>query len=258
MVCKKCGSDTFIDKGDWKVCVNCGAEIFDTNEGESPTQLAEREAEEKAEAQSEKGNEKNGGKDKPEQSKMKEVIDFLTPIIIAVIVAVLLKTLVFANAVVPTGSMLDTIQLQDRVIASRLAYVDDEVERGDIVIFINPDYDEDMPQSYGNEKYYVKRVIGLPGETVQIVNGATYITTADGEQYVLDESKYLREKAYGDFGPYEVPEGSYFMMGDNRNESHDARYWNNKYVEKDGIIGKVIFRYYRQGAGLSEMFGKVE
>ena len=48
------------------------------------------------------------------------------------------------------------------------------------------------------------------------------------------------------------------MMGDNRNESHDARYWNNKYVEKDGIIGKVIFRYYRQGAGLSEMFGKVE
>ena len=157
----------------------------------------------------------------------------------------LLKTFVFANAVVPTGSMLDTIQLGDRVIASRLAYTRDDPERGDVVIFINPDYDPELPKGNGNEKYYVKRVIGLPGETVEIINGVTYITDAGGQKYTLDESSYLREEQFGDFGPYTVPEGSYFMMGDNRNASLDARYWNNKYVTKDNIVGKVKFRYYR-------------
>ena len=56
---------------------------------------------------------------------------------------------------------------------------------------------------------------------------------------------YLKEKALGDFGPYEIPEGCYFVMGDNRNDSEDARFWNNTYVEKDKLLGKVIFRYYK-------------
>lgn len=190
---------------------------------------------------------KSRKKDEEEEeiSPLKEIVDFLTPIIIAVVIAVLLKTFVFANAVVPTGSMLDTIQLKDRVIASRLAYINDDPERGDIVIFINPDYDPDFAKGNGNEKYYVKRVIGLPGETVQIVNGATYITDTNGDTYILDESDYLKETPVGDFGPYTVPEGSYFMMGDNRNASLDARYWTHKYVTKDNIVGKVKFRYYR-------------
>ena len=270
MKCTKCGGDTFLPKGDWMVCANCGAEVFDTAEEDSPTRRAQSIDEGTAPAEEtpaagedapgeapEKTRKKKKKEEKEPTSKMREIVDFLSPIIIAVIVALLLKTFVFANAVVPTGSMLDTIQLQDRVVASRLAYLNDDPQRGDIVIFINPDYDEDLPQGYGNEKYYVKRVIGLPGETVEIVNGVTYITTADGEQYTLDESAYLREKPVGDFGPYTVPEGSYFMMGDNRNNSHDARYWNNKFVQKDGIIGKVKFRYYRQGAGITDMFGTV-
>lgn len=257
MVCKKCGCDALIEKGDWYLCPQCGAEIFDTDAsvGESPTHKLEEEENtappqsteeptkdktEKAEAKPKKENEDN-----EERSPLRETIDFLAPIVIAVVIAILLKTFVFANAVVPTGSMLDTIQLKDRVIASRLAYINDDPERGDIIIFINPDYDEDLPQGNGNEKYYVKRVIGLPGETVEIINGVTYITDTDGKQYQLDESSYLREEPIGDFGPYTVPEDSYFMMGDNRNSSLDARYWNNKYVTKDNIIGKVKFRYYR-------------
>ncbi len=88
---------------------------------------------------------------------------------------------------------------------------------------------------------YVKRIIGLPGEKLEIKKGRVYIN--DSRQ-PLPES-YLKEKAIGDFGPYEIPEGCYFMMGDNRNDSEDARFWQNTYVEKSEILGKVIFRYYK-------------
>ena len=258
MVCKKCGCDALIKKEDWYICPQCGAQIFDSGTDEpSPTHEVEQaenditqtEKEDSTAVEpapkAEKENNKQDSKEEEEKSPLKDTIDFLAPIVIAVVIAILLKTFVFANAVVPTGSMLDTIQFKDRVIASRLAYINDDPERGDILIFINPDYDEDLPQGNGNEKYYVKRVIGLPGETVEIVNGVTYITDSEGKQYQLDESSYLREEQIGDFGPYEVPEGCYFMMGDNRNASLDARYWQNKFVTKDNIIGKVKFRYYR-------------
>ena len=83
----------------------------------------------------------------------------------------------------------------------------------------------------------MKRVIGLPGETVEIKGGEVYI---DGE--VLEEP-YLDVETIGDFGPYEVPEESYFMMGDNRNDSQDSRYWNNTFVKRNKILGKVYFTY---------------
>ena len=86
----------------------------------------------------------------------------------------------------------------------------------------------------------MKRVIGLPGETVNIVDGKVYI---DGSDTPLDEP-YLAEPMEGSYGPYTVPEGCYFMLGDNRNNSQDARFWQNKYVAKDKIIAKVLFSYY--------------
>lgn len=172
---------------------------------------------------------------KKEKSTLREVIDFLLPIVIAVTVALILKYCVIANAVVPTGSMLNTIHEGDRVIASRLAYVKEEPQRYDIVIFKYPD-DEDQ--------YYVKRIIGLPGETVEVVNGVVYVTKTDGKTIQLDDSFVTKETPVGDYGPYTVPQGSYFMMGDNRNHSEDSRFWKNKFVKKEKIVGKVKFRYY--------------
>lgn len=69
----------------------------------------------------------------------------------------------------------------------------------------------------------------------------------DGNVYIngkLLEEPYIKEKAYGDFGPYEVPEGCYFMLGDNRNGSTDSRRWTNKYVKKEKILGKALFKYF--------------
>lgn len=173
--------------------------------------------------------------EKKKKSFFREVLEFVIPIILAVAIALVLKNYVIANAKVPTGSMLNTIQEGDRIIASRLAYLNDDPERYDIIIFKYPD-DE--------SQYFVKRVIGLPGETVNIVNGIVYVTKTDGTTIQLDDSFVTNCVPVGNFGPYVVPEDSYFMLGDNRNNSEDSRYWENKYVKKDKIIGKVLFRYY--------------
>ena len=185
-----------------------------------------------------KGNENN--KDlavKKKKSFFKEFLDFLIPIVIAIIIAIVLKSVVFANAVVPTGSMLNTIQLKDRVIASRLAYKNDEPQRNDIILFYYPDDPK-------RQTVYVKRIIGLPGETVEMVNGVVYITKTDGEIVQLKEDFVTVEEPIGDYGPYVVPENSYFMLGDNRNKSKDSRFWQNQFVNKEDIIGKVLFKYY--------------
>ena len=172
---------------------------------------------------------------KKQKSKLREVIDFLLPILIAVAVALVLKYCVIANAVVPTGSMLNTIQEGDRVIASRLAYVKDDPQRYDIVIFKYPD-DE--------KQYYVKRIIGLPGETVEIKDGTVYVTQTNGKTIQLRDDFVTYCTPVGDYGPYKVPEDSYFMMGDNRNDSEDSRFWDHKFVKKKKIVGKVVFCYY--------------
>ena len=173
---------------------------------------------------------KKEGEDQPFSLK-KEIISWLQIIVAAVVIALLLNNFVIANSRVPTGSMENTIMSRSRVIGSRLAYLKDDPQRGDIVIFHYPD-DESI--------YYVKRVIGLPGETVMIEDGKVYI---NGSDTPLDEP-YLAEPMEGSYGPYTVPEGCYFMLGDNRNNSRDARFWENKYVKKDKIIAKVLFCYY--------------
>ena len=83
-------------------------------------------------------------------------------------------------------------------------------------------------------------MIGLPGETVNIVDGKVYIN--DSEE-PLDDS-FCPDTPQGSFGPYEVPEGCYFMLGDNRNHSMDSRYWTNTFVEKDAIEAEVAIRYW--------------
>lgn len=179
------------------------------------------------------------------KSFLKEALDFCLPIIIALIVAIVLKTFVFANAQVPTGSMLNTIQLGDRVIASRIEYKFNDPERYDIIIFKFPD-DVDAHEKDPSVKveYFVKRIIGLPGETVEIVNGVVYVTDKDGNTQQLKDDFVTTETPVGNYGPFVVPEDSYFCLGDNRNHSEDSRFWNNKYVHRDLIIGKVMFRYY--------------
>lgn len=162
----------------------------------------------------------------------KEVIEWLKIIVSAALIAFVLNTFIIANSRVPSGSMETTIMTGDRVIGSRLSYKFSDPERGDIIIFLFPD-DESV--------HYVKRIIGLPGDTVDIIDGKVYL---NGSDTPLEEN-YIREPMYPEAPMhYEVPEDSYFVMGDNRNYSLDARRWDNTYVKREKITAKVLFRYF--------------
>ena len=157
------------------------------------------------------------------KSVIKEVRDYVFLIILAFVLAFLMNKFVYANAEVPTGSMIPVVQPNDRLIVNRLAYLFEEPKRGDIVMFAFPDDEKDN---------YLKRIIGLPGEKVEIKNGLVYINDSEKP---LDEP-YINDPPNGNYGPYNVPEGCYFMLGDNRDESKDARFWNNTYVKKEKIV----------------------
>lgn len=175
--------------------------------------------------------------DNKKKEIFREVCSWIAVVGFAIVAAFLINSFIIVNASVPTGSMENTIAAKSKIIGLRFAYWFDEPERGDIMIFKAPD---------NKSINYVKRVIGLPGEKIRIEEAKIYITPADGgEEFVLEED-YLKEEWIIATGPYEyeVPEKSYFMLGDNRNSSKDARYWENKYVEKGDILGKAVWCYY--------------
>ena len=160
-------------------------------------------------------------------SMMEELWEYVKMIVFVVVIVFIINNVLLINARIPSESMEKTIMTGDRVFGNRLAYMTKDPERFDIVIFKFPDDESQL---------FIKRVIGLPGETVTIKDGKVYIN--DSEE-PLDDS-FVAETPVGDFGPYKVPEGSYFMLGDNRNHSRDSRYWINSFVEKDKIIAKAI------------------
>ena len=161
----------------------------------------------------------------------KELFQWVLVILGAVILAFLIDTFVIVNAQIPSGSMENTIMTGDRVFGNRLAYKFSDPKRFDIIIFKYPDDESQL---------FIKRIIGLPGETVEIHDGNIYINGSDSPLEDVD----IKEPMEGSFGPYTVPEGCYFVMGDNRNNSRDSRYWENTFVSEDEILGKAVLRYW--------------
>ncbi len=172
--------------------------------------------------------------DRPEKKRrvvFRELREWVIALGIGLLLALFITQVLIVNAEVPTGSMQPTILAGDRIIGLRPAYLFEDPERFDIIIFRYPD-DESV--------YYIKRIIGLPGETLEIKNGQIYL---NGSDEPLEEPNVYAE-IVGDFGPYEVPEDQYFVLGDNRNESWDSRYWQNTYVPREKIVGKALFRLF--------------
>lgn len=153
-----------------------------------------------------------------------EVFSYTRTICFTMLFTFLICTKVVSHASVPTGSMESTIMTGSHVVVNRLAYLKEDPQRGDIITFNYPDNEKET---------FLKRIVGLPGEAIMGCDGLVYI---DGE--ALEES-YVNAPLFEDFGPYIVPEGCYFVMGDNRNNSLDSRYWRNKFVRRDAITGKV-------------------
>lgn len=188
-----------------------------------------------------------------------ELISWIQVIASAAVIAFILTTFIIANSEIPTGSMQNTIMAHSRVIGSRLHYRFSDPERGDVAIFIwgwqcpvcegnfEGEKQEICPRcksdigSRGKTVYYVKRVIGMPGDVIDIVDNKVYLNNSDTP---LDEPYLPEEMNTNETFHFEVPEGCYFMMGDNRNQSLDARYWQDHYIAKDKMIAKVLFEYF--------------
>ena len=174
---------------------------------------------------------------------LKDAWDGFNLAIIVFIVSIVLNTCVIVNAYIPSESMSYTINSGDRVIGNRLSYKNGYLpERYDIIIFHAPDEPRVL---------YIKRVIGIPGDRIDLKDGHIYI---NGE--LSDESFCSRssETKPGTMKyPFTVPENSYFVLGDNRANSEDSRFWDDHYVKTDKIVAKAVFRYWP-----AARFGKIE
>lgn len=181
----------------------------------------------------------------------REIFGWVKTVIIVVVITMLLTRFVIISAKVPSGSMENTIMTGDRLIGARFLYWFDDPERGDIVLFQYP-VDPDI--------LYIKRCIGLPGETVELRNGKIYI---NGSETPLEED-YLKEEwtVKNDGLVFHVPDDCYLMLGDNRNNSSDSRYWAYEalmegvastdeeaekyaYVKRSQIRAKAVFKYFK-------------
>ena len=165
--------------------------------------------------------------------------EYLETAIIALVAAILLRVFVVSAYRVSSDSMADTLFEGDYIFVNKLAYeYGDDPQSGDIIVFKYPN---------NPEKDFIKRIVGLPGQTVQVADKIVFVD--DEVASIPVESKNTDRRIIpGDlsfrdnFGPVVVPQGQYFVLGDNRDDSRDSRFWG--YVPRDHLKGKVVFIYW--------------
>ena len=181
--------------------------------------------------------------------------EYFESICVAVILALFVRTFVVQAFKIPTGSMENNLLIGDHLLVNKFVFAPvataleetllpiDPIARGDIIVF---KYPEDP------ERDFIKRTIGLPGETIELRNKKVFINgTMLDEPYVQylwtpsDEEGTFDFDVRMTYGPVTVPEGQYFMMGDNRDNSQDSRYWG--FLPREYIKGKALFVYFSFG-----------
>ncbi len=207
---------------------------------------------------------KKNGKVMPKKSRAKRVRSIITEYTILIAVAVTLALLIrgFLGLVfwIPSPSMVPTLKVNDRVVVSRISYRMHDVNRGDIVVFENPGWQhkkETFPLNIVNDlgefvgvgqdrdKIYIKRVIGLPGDTVLGKEGKVFVNGVE-----LPEPYLPATQVTDDFPEYKVPAGRYFVMGDNRGNSCDSRCFTDTanerapFIAEDKIVGRAFLRIW--------------
>ncbi|HEY1652821.1 MAG TPA: signal peptidase I [Acidimicrobiales bacterium] len=187
----------------------------------------------------------NGSGDEEPPRSTRWLREAVIVVLVAVVVAVVLRTFVVQTFYIPSGSMEPTLQIGDRILVNKLSYHLHGVGRGNIVVFSRP-ANEDCGGPEVND--LVKRVIGLPGETISVSGGYVYVNGHRLDESWLPASEQGVTKpgpsgtAYSLQQPFRVPANDYFVMGDNRTDSCDSRYWGP--INKSLIVGKVEMRVW--------------
>ena len=181
----------------------------------------------------------------PKESSTRWIVELVGVVVVAILVAALLRTFVVATYSIPSGSMEPTLQIGDRIVVNKLSYHLHGVDRGNVVVFSTPPAEDCAGPPVSD---LVKRVIGLPGEIISLANGRVFING-----HLLPET-FLPPDVRNDTYPgpsgntyslhhaYRIPTGDVFVMGDNRPQSCDSRYWGP--IRESTIVGKVDMRIW--------------
>jgi signal peptidase I len=195
---------------------------------------------------------KKNAANKQGKAKKSQLRDWAEALIVAAVLALIIRTFVVQAFKIPSGSMEDTLLIGDHLLVNKFIYglqvpfVEEPVfsirdpQRGDIIVF---EFPEDKDKSYFQRRDFIKRVIGLPGDTIEIRNKNVFV---NGERYVTPEAVYkdgtLTAGPRDNMDPLTVPPGNYFVMGDNRDRSYDSRFWH--FVDRPAIKGLAFIKYW--------------
>lgn len=154
---------------------------------------------------------------------------------LALAISVLIRLLVAEPRYIPSNSMIPTLDIGDRLVIEKVSYHFNPPTTRDIIVFEPPAILQ--LQGYSKDQAFIKRIIGLPGQTIDIKNGVVYIDDRPLEEdYIAELPDYLWP------GPVKIPQDQYFVMGDNRNNSNDSHIWG--FLPKENIIGRAVFRFW--------------
>lgn len=187
----------------------------------------------------------------PPQSQWSEFISLTKSIAVFLAIAFMLRASVVEAFKIPSSSMEPTLRIGDHILVNKLSYgfrlpliketlsLFREPKRGDVVVFTLPD-DSATPEIDESDTNIIKRVIGLPGDTVEVRGMSVYI---NGQLYSDETAKWL-ESGRKNFGPVSVPPGRVLLLGDNRDYSKDSRYWKDPFLDIHRIKGKAFIIYW--------------
>lgn len=165
-------------------------------------------------------------------------VESLQTVGLSIVLALGIRQFVAEARYIPTGSMEPTLQVNDRLVVEKISYRLTVPERGDIVVFWPP---EELTPAGQTRNAFIKRVVGLPGDTVEVTDGQVLINDEP-----LDE-QYIKAPPNYQWGPKTVPDESYIVFGDNRNNSVDSHAWPRPFLPEDQIIGKAVVRFWPPG-----------
>lgn len=163
----------------------------------------------------------------------------LSLVAVALLLAFLIRTLIAEPRYIPSESMVPTLEIGDRLVVEKVSYRLHAPHFGDIVVFNPPP--ELQQRGYPKDQAFIKRIIGQPGDKINIENNKVYLNGKQLEENYIKEN-YIKPNPEQLYNQTQVPKNQFFVMGDNRNNSNDSRYWG--FLPSENIIGRAVFRFF--------------